>query len=374
MQYRYMSGLTHNMEPFNRTAKPGINSPVNSSQDKISRSGFLKVAGAGLAAFFLAGCEPVISIIDPGTNPTPDKVSTVSPSPKTPEIAPMQTPENEIIISQSYMSEGEVLAADILVSGVFTEFKNQVLKNQPNATFSAWGALSRGSTGQEYLTPFFEVSENGKLGQEYVVRQKSDSSNQVVVPLESKVIVADDGQEYYTLSQTVNTDTLDPIDPIPLIYIGVPKAQFDVLNAEQQADVKVYFNAFGGILPQESPQLVNIGYFPESNKSASYKELLASLPEQAPTPDSSEIVWDLSNPEAFPSKSFEYLTSTEFAQQVLDWEKEGRFPEVPETAIPFQGIDVLPSSGGETLRKLGFRRIYNVTTDEVKAQTYQGHP
>jgi hypothetical protein len=141
-------------------------------------------------------------------------------------------------------------------------------------------------------------------------------------------------------------------------------------------------------IPSPSPKLIST----ETASPLLEIPTNTSLPTETPTPAETatatetvtatatvaaqvpEIVWDLKDPEEFPTADFEYLTSTEFAQQVLEWEDQGRFPEVPDTAVPFQGIDVLYGVDDWILEKYGFRPIYNLSMVEVKSQTYQNHP
>jgi len=97
-------------------------------------------------------------------------------------------------------------------------------------------------------------------------------------------------------------------------------------------------------------------------------ELLAT-----PLPEAPEIVWDFKDPEVLPTKSFEYLTSTEFAQQVLDWETQGRFPEVPETAVPIKTIEIHLDTDAKFLREFGFVPIYGFSEQPSKPVGYRGN-
>lgn len=266
----------HDIEPTtNEDVSFHPDLPGVTSFKGISRRDFIKFAIGGLGATLMASCKP-FRVLAPAFTDTPILTPTLNPAT---EVAPTQTPESDIVISQEYLNQEQILAMDPLVSGLFSQFQSEIKQTKPDTAFSAWGSVTRTSTGKQYFTPFFEISENGILAEEYVVRAKSDGSALITLRLQQAVVVAEDGQEYYTLSQVTNADTLEAISPTPLIYIGIPKAQFDAMNPEQQALAEVYFNAFGGILPQNSPDIRNIGSFTSAGKNEKYRRILVPLPE-----------------------------------------------------------------------------------------------
>ncbi len=124
-------------------------------------------------------------------------------------------------------------------------------------------------------------------------------------------------------------------------------------NGNPQSDQKVVFTNGGAKVTTLEGEALMLYDFSENK----FKSL-----------EGSEIVWDLSNPEIFPTKSFEYLTSTEFAQWVLDQEAAGNFPEVPDTATPIKSIKLF-NPYDLFLNEYGVISIYTI----VDGYKYKDH-
>ncbi len=228
----------------------------------------------------LSTCEryPTVTVSETPLNETQNPLGT--------EIAPTNTPEGIYVMSQTYIDQEEILSKDVKISALFSSFQEEIKKDRPEADFSAWGVVANTSEGGSFYAPFFEVSEDGVLKEEYIVRAKSDESDLVILKLEPMVVTAPDGSDYYTLSQVLNTDTFEPLpEPLPIIFVGTPKLDFDLLDEERKLESPIYFNIFGGILPSNYP---NLGNFEGTVKEAKLKEVI--IPSR-------EIIKDL--PEGF---------------------------------------------------------------------------
>jgi len=112
---------------------------------------------------------------------------------------------------------------------------------------------------------------------------------------------------------------------------------------------------------------------PTETPTATATATATPTPTETPTPETPEIVWNFKDPEVLPTKPFEYLTSTEFAQQVLDWEAAGKFPQVPDTAVPVKTIEILLDTEIASLNKYGFKAIYGFPEQSSNPVGYKLH-
>jgi hypothetical protein len=190
-----------------------------------------------------------------GNNPTTSEHTAIPPTQSLTEIAP--TSEPATIVSQEYMPQDQCLAVTDdnnkpVIAEAFQAFQKIQKQFKPDATFSAWCDESTDQLGGKYITPFFEVSENGKVT-ENVVIGKSDGT-MAAVELKPVEVVAPNKKTYLTLSQENDTETGAPLAIArPFIWVEADLYELTGMTPDQLAALPVHFNGFGGIIDDNAP-------------------------------------------------------------------------------------------------------------------------
>lgn len=255
--------------------------------ERLTRRVFLKLLSAlGGDAFLVACGKPWME------TPT----STPTPIPEMPDLGKKEF-SRELLPGQ-FVTEQKLLTHDSILekSSVFRDFFDGFKENRQGAEVMAWGAEATVSSGrgaeEKRFALFCHVSEEGKIA-EYIVRPGHEGGEEITslsaIKLERAIVTAEDGKDTYTLSQLQEVgegeDLVDLEKPLPILWIGSPKEEYDQMSLEDRASVPVYFNVIGGIEGASSRN--KAGVF-DKELADSYREMLVP-PETGFVPEGFQI-------------------------------------------------------------------------------------
>jgi hypothetical protein len=198
------------------------------------------------------------------TTPSPNGLQNV-------EIATAKNPEAPIV-SQEYLDQEGVFAASSIVKKIFLSWQRSVVSTPDNA--KTWGILSTDQSGHKYLTTFFETLDGGIPISEYLLIPVNEIF--FISPLQHDQVAAPNGG-YYAALVDVDPDTNKLFQTSkPYIWTTYSSKEISGMTSEEQANIPVYFSAFG--------QIDGISLKQEAVNETELRQVLLTSIKLTPTP------------------------------------------------------------------------------------------